>query len=235
MSAGVSTNKMMAKLTASFGKPNGQAVLHPNGFAGLLKKTKITKVRHFGGKLGRKIRQEIFSVDDSSYDQSQPQHTMGDLAQISLSVLEQRFSPETARFIFDASRGIDQEQVRETSGALVKSITAYKSFPATNRRDEIQKWLDVLSVEVITRVAKDSARNKRYPKTCTLNYSYYTTDTGKRPANLKSIRGRFQSKSLRLVFPPETSKLSLAAKGQDLVHQAMEKFCLLYTSPSPRD
>ena len=219
MSAGICTNKMMAKLAASYGKPNGQAGLHPRHFPSLLQTTKIRKVRHFGGKLGKQVLNVLreYSSNPAFFDADSA--TMEDLQQVPLPVLQQRFSEETAHFVFEACRGVDEEAVRETTGALVKSITAFKSFPATSQLAEIQNWLTLMSNEVVTRVAKDSARNHRYPKTCTLNYTYYATDTGRRPTGVTSTRNFRNSKSIRLHFPPE----KYGQKVQDLVEQSVQK------------
>ena len=206
MSAGISTNKMMAKLAASYGKPNGQAVLHPENFSTLMKSTKVKKVRNFGGKLGKQVLSKFLQNNEDA--------TMGDLAKISLPLLQHHLSKETGQFVFDACRGKDTEPVKETTGALVKSITAFKSFTATSSRTEIEKWLDIISSEIVTRVATDAARNKRYPKTCTLNFTYYTTKDGKRPKD-GTHRSQRNTKSVRLDFPNErlpSSKRALALK-----------------------
>ena len=216
MSAGISTNKMMAKLAASYGKPSGQAVLHPDSFEYLMDQTKIRKVRHFGGKLGQQVLKTVLSSSSSSDCDNA---TMGNLRQVPLPTLERHFSRETAQFIFDACRGIDHEVVKETTGALVKSITAFKSFPATASCTEIRNWLELLAREVTSRVAKDTARNHRYPKSCTLNFSYYTTPTGQRPNGTGSTRSQRQTRSLRLLYP----KQSHNNKAQELVQQGMEK------------
>jgi hypothetical protein len=83
------------------------------------------------------------SLDPESFDPYAA--TMGDLQQIPLPVLQKYFSDETASFIFGACRGVDNEAVRETKGALVKSITAFKSFPATSRVEEIKNWVSLMS------------------------------------------------------------------------------------------
>lgn len=219
MSAGICTNKMMAKLAATYGKPNGQALLHPNHFSSVLQLTKIRKVRHFGGKLGKQVlnvlqehSSKVMPVDGNSA-------TMIDLQKVPLPYLQNHFSEETANFIFQACRGVDHESVKETTGALVKSITAFKSFPATSNCTEIQNWLTLMANEVVDRVTKDAARNHRYPKSCTLNYTYYTTDSGTRPKGVTSTRSFRNTKSIRLNFPQEKS----LQKVQDLVQQSLQK------------
>jgi nucleotidyltransferase/DNA polymerase involved in DNA repair len=244
MSAGISTNKTMAKLAASYGKPDGQAVLPPAHFEALMNDTKIRKVRNFGGKLGKQVvAQILLQTGHLQGNDPNPNHhfTMGDLRQIPLPALQQHFSVETAQFIFDACRGIDREAVKETTGALVKSITSFKSFPSTAHRQEIQNWLVLMATEVTTRVTKDAARHNRYPKSCTLNYMYdtttsmtttpppKTTTSGKRPNGVTSITrtSQRQTRSVRLIYPPPNNEKK--TKAQELVRQAMEKLTSILT------
>jgi nucleotidyltransferase/DNA polymerase involved in DNA repair len=219
MSAGISTNKMMGKLSASYGKPNGQAVLHPLDFNHVLNETPLGKVRHFGGKLGKQVERIVG-----------PKASMGSIQQISLPTLQQALdSVETSQFVFDSCRGIDQEVVKETMGALVKSITAFKSFPATSNTMDIQNWLQLLATEVVSRVGTDSGRNHRYPKSCTLQYSYITNITPLPPGNHPPTDGSTrsnsmrQSKSQRLLYP----SVSHPSKVPFLVTQAMEKLATI--------
>jgi DNA polymerase eta len=223
MSAGISTNKMMAKLTAFFGKPNGQAVLHPRNFASLMAQTQVRKVRNFGGKLGKRALELLHTHtgNHQSLEDFSSTATMSTLATVPLPVLQTAFSIETAQFVFQACQGIDHELVNETSGALVKSITAFKSFTANKNHGEVHTWLKLLAKEITDRVTQDAARNHRYPKTCTLNYNYYTTADGKRPRGTTSARAQRQSRSYRLNFPAERE--SITQKSQSLVEQAMAK------------
>jgi len=237
MSAGISTNKTMAKLAASYGKPNGQAVLYPNHFPGVLSEIKITKVRNFGGKLGKTVLKLLLQyqrneqpwnkqdADVDALDRLKATATMGDLKQIPLPFLIQSksLSTESAHFVFFASQGVDHEEVKETSGALVKSITAFKSFTATKSHAEIfDRWLQLLANEIVERVARDTTRNKRYPKSCTLNYTYYTTPNGQRPSSSGSTRSQRQSKSLRLRYPSEREGTK-KQKSSCLLAQTREK------------
>jgi DNA polymerase eta len=210
MSSGISTNKTMAKLAASYGKPNGQAVLHPHNFGNIMNTTMIRKVRNFGGKLGKEVIRKVLEGKEDA--------TMGNLAQVPLPLLQHHLSQETAQFVYSACRGIDCEAVKETAGALVKSITAFKSFTATTNRREIQKWLDIIVEEIVTRVSKDTARNKRYPKSCTLNYTYYSTPSGKRPTD-GTHRTQRNTKSVRLDYPNDRHP----QKAHVLKQQAMER------------
>lgn len=58
LSAGISTSKLVAKLGASFGKPNGQAVIFPQAIPFLMDETPIRKARNLGGKIGKEVREK---------------------------------------------------------------------------------------------------------------------------------------------------------------------------------
>ena len=71
MSAGVSTNKLLAKLAAGYGKPDGMAILYPDGIHKLMDDTKIRKVRNLGGKIGKQVSTITINITDiiqSFYD-----------------------------------------------------------------------------------------------------------------------------------------------------------------------
>lgn len=198
MSAGISTCKLVAKLGASYGKPDGQAVIFPRAVDHVMNKTQIRKVRHFGGKIGKQVQSLLPPEED----------TMGSIARLlSLPVLCNELGSETGRKVFDASRGIDSEPVKETIGALVKSITAFKSFPRTVLHSaEMSKWILLLSSDVISRVEQDSTRNNRFPKT--LSIQYICSRPGHEERITRSVRVAFPRKNA----PDDEQKLNLVER-----------------------
>jgi DNA polymerase eta len=202
MSAGISVNKLLAKLGASYGKPNGQALIKPSAIPYIMKNTLISKARHFGGKIGKQV-ENLLPPD--------AERTMSSIAEsLSLPTLTAKLGADTARTVFDACRGVDHEPVKHTVNALVKSITAFKSFQSTCiSSGEMHEWLVLLATEIVSRVTHDSHRNSRYPKTCTVQYA---TDATNRRSQT--------NKSLRIAFPPETKVESDAVSK--LVDKAKE-------------
>ena len=167
LSAGVSTSKLVAKLGASYGKPNGQAVVLPDAIHHLMENTPIRKARNLGGKIGKEVQKLLPPNEDK----------MSSIAKyLSLDDLNKAIGYQSAKMVFDACRGIDDEPVKETKGALSKSITAFKSFGPTNILN-LGKWMKLLTTDVFARVKADSMRNNRFPKICTIQY-YYRRDTG---------------------------------------------------------
>jgi len=188
LSAGISLNKLTSKLAASYGKPDGQAVLYESDVRELMDCTNITKVRNFGGKLGQKVA-SLLPLGQKLQ--------MGPVAKLlSLFRLEQSFNRETAKFVYDACRGIDHELVKETCGVLPKSISSSKIFNCAKLQN-IEKWINLLAKDIMKRVERDSKRNNRFPKICNIHYSYFD--------NTKSRK----SKTTRTSFPSFLSKLKL--------------------------
>jgi nucleotidyltransferase/DNA polymerase involved in DNA repair len=190
LSAGISTSKLVAKLGASYGKPNGQAVIYPSSIPFVMNETPIRKVRNLGGKIGKAV---VGLLPEGM------EPTMGNcrryLSLPQLSVL----GAETAHRVFDNARGIDDEEVKETAGALVKSITAFKSFFQTSLDSkDVINWMNLLATDVISRVKQDMERNSRYPKSCTVHY-VFSHKMGTEARSKDRI-----SKSLRITFPKET-------------------------------
>lgn len=198
LSAGISVNKMVAKLGATYGKPNGQAVVFPEFIPKVLHETPINKVRNLGGKLGRRV-QELLPPNEKK---------LGSVAVLSLPTLSAALGDETARWVFDICRGVDQEKVKETEGVLVKSVTASKNFPTTAvLSEEVQRWVSLLAKDVVSRVEVDAARNERYPKNCTIHYAVSSTRTGPRT-----------DRSLRIPYPKPT----LPDKAADIAQRTIE-------------
>jgi len=132
-----------------------------------MEETPIRKARNLGGKLGKKV---LALLPES-------EQTMGSIARLlSVHDLSKALGKEMGQLVFNLCRGNDDEPVKETFGALIKSITASKNFSITGLKD-IQKWIALLAEDVITRVEIDTKRNHRVPKRCTVHY--LGTDDGK--------------------------------------------------------
>ena len=188
MSAGISINKTVAKLGASYGKPDGQAVVYPELIPRLMDETPIRKCRNMGGKIGKQVLSLLPEDED----------TMGSVARLlSLYELIQRLGRGTAQRVFNAARGIDGEPVLETKGALTKSITAFKSFGATYLED-LDKWTRLLATDVVARVEQDSKRNERHPKSCNIQYIF--------SSGLGGSHGGRTTRSARIPFPKGSNR-----------------------------
>jgi len=160
-----------AKLGASYGKPDGQAIIFPDFISNVMNKTPIRSARGLGGKLGKRVCSLLpTEIEDA---------TLGCVAKLfSLHDLSNGLkSEEAGQLVFNICRGIDNEPVKETFGALIKSITASKNFVSGTLKD-IHKWISLLADDVLRRVDIDTNRNNRIPKRFTVNY-LASTDHGK--------------------------------------------------------
>ena len=91
---------------------------------------------------------------------------------ITTSIVREAWRRNWQNGVSDACRGMDEEPVKETAGALVKSITAFKSFQKISiTSGELTEWIALLATDVVSRVQLDSTRNNRYPKSCTVQYT----------------------------------------------------------------
>jgi len=180
LSAGISTNKLVSKLGATYGKPNGQAVVFPGAIKTLMEETQLRKARMLGGKLGKRVSALL----------PESETTMGSISRLlSLDQLEKTIGEDSARWVFDACRGIDYEEVKPTLKVLPKSITAFKSFPKVSY-PELEKWTALLARDIMKRVETDNARNNRIPKAVTVGYTMVPG-------------GAWIGKTFRLPFPSD--------------------------------
>ncbi|KAM3930683.1 DNA polymerase eta [Leptodactylus fuscus] len=156
-SAGISHNKVLAKLACGLNKPNRQTILSQSGVPGLFSQLPIGKIRHLGGKLGASIK-ELLGVE-----------YMGQLTQFSESVLQNHFGDKTGSWLYLLCRGIEDEPVKPRQ--LPKSIGCSKTFPGKTSlcsQNQVQYWLLQLCLELEERLKKDREMNQRVAKQLTV-------------------------------------------------------------------
>jgi DNA polymerase eta len=91
-----------------------QAVIFPSAMANVMEETQLRKARMLGGKLGKKVLSLL----------PENETTMGSIARLMpLDQLVKAIGVESGRWVFDACRGIDYEEVKATLKVLPKSIT----------------------------------------------------------------------------------------------------------------
>ncbi|XP_051945375.1 DNA polymerase eta [Xyrauchen texanus] len=156
-SAGISHNKVLAKLACGLNKPNRQTVLPLGSVPQLFSTLPIKKIRNLGGKLGKSVT-ETLGVEN-----------MGDLIQFTKSQLEQHFGEKTGQWLYDLCRGIEFEPVIPRQ--LPKSIGCSKNFPGITclaTKEKVQYWLHQLALELEERLNKDRETNGRVAKLLTV-------------------------------------------------------------------
>uniref|UniRef100_A0A182SZI3 DNA polymerase eta n=1 Tax=Anopheles maculatus TaxID=74869 RepID=A0A182SZI3_9DIPT len=98
-SAGIAHNKILAKLTAGFHKPNKQTILPIDSISKLYETLPLKKVKGLGGKLGDQVC-EVLKIK-----------FMSELVQFPESVLQHHFDERMGSWMYLMARGIDLEAV----------------------------------------------------------------------------------------------------------------------------
>ncbi|KAG7451043.1 DNA polymerase eta [Guyanagaster necrorhizus] len=175
LSAGIARNKFLAKLTASYRKPNSQSILRNAAIPGYLKPMDFQKIRFLGGKLGHALAQE--------YDVSK----VADLLPVTLDEMQQKFG-ENAIWVYEVLRwvlisflsavinmfyshsGIDRSEVK-TKSIVNKSMLASKNLPKPiTKPSEGHHWIRVLAAELTLRLNDAREANPNlWPKTLVLH------------------------------------------------------------------
>uniref|UniRef100_K7G1Q6 DNA polymerase eta n=1 Tax=Pelodiscus sinensis TaxID=13735 RepID=K7G1Q6_PELSI len=152
-SAGISHNKVLAKLACGLNKPNRQTLVSQGSVPQLFSHMPISSIRNLGGKLGASIT-DILGVE-----------YMGQLTLFSECQLQTHFGDKTGSWLYDMCRGIEQEPVKPRQ--LPKSIGCSKNFPgkaALATQEQVQHWLLQMALELAGRLNKDRVQNCRVAK-----------------------------------------------------------------------
>ncbi|KFD69997.1 hypothetical protein M514_06796, partial [Trichuris suis] len=153
-SAGIASNKMLAKLACGLNKPNKQTLVLPCMIRPLFCKTRLRDVRMLGGKLGNLLANS-FQVE-----------TMLQLREnVSRDQLVELVGQKTEAWLNLILDGIDREPI--VPRRLAKSIGCSKNFPgkiALRTAKEVKHWLKLLSEELEERLTRDQHDNYRTAK-----------------------------------------------------------------------
>ncbi|XP_053457510.1 DNA polymerase eta isoform X2 [Nycticebus coucang] len=149
-SAGISHNKVLAKLACGLNKPNRQTLVSHASVPQLFSQMPIRKIRSLGGKLGASVI-EILGVE-----------YMGELTQFTEFQLQSHFGEKNGSWLYAMCRGIEHDPVKPRQ--LPKTIGCSKNFPgktALSTREQVQWWLLQLAQELEERLTKDRNDNDR--------------------------------------------------------------------------
>jgi DNA polymerase eta len=157
-SAGISKNKMLAKLGSAHKKPNSQTVIRNRAVQHFLSDFKFTKIRNLGGKLGDEIV-AAFNTD-----------TVAELLSVPIEQFKKTLSEDTGSWLYNIIRGEDNSEVNPRT--QIKSMLSAKSFrPSINTLDVASKWLRIFVADIYSRLVEEGVlENKRRPKTMNLHH-----------------------------------------------------------------
>ena len=157
-SAGISYNKMLAKLGSGHKKPNQQTVIRNRAANQFLGGFKFTKIRNLGGKLGDEVvaafgTEEVKALLDIPQEQ-----------------LQRKIGDDTGAWLYRVIRGEDHSEVN--SRTQIKSMLSAKSFrPSINSYDQALRWLRIFAADIFSRLVEEGVLdNKRRPKTMNLHH-----------------------------------------------------------------
>ncbi|XP_062536462.1 DNA polymerase eta [Armigeres subalbatus] len=159
-SAGIAHNKILAKLTAGFHKPNKQTILPLKCISKMYDTLSLKKVKGLGGKLGDQVC-EVLKIQ-----------TMSELGKFPEKVLQSHFDERMGSWMYLMAKGIDLEAVTPKFNS--KSIGCCKRFPGKNAITGVatlKHWLGELANEIQERLNKDLDENNRIAKQMTVSYA----------------------------------------------------------------
>ncbi|PWN40237.1 DNA/RNA polymerase [Ceraceosorus guamensis] len=156
-SAGIASNKTLAKLCSSMHKPNMQTTMLPAAVPGFLQDLPFQKIRFLGGQLGSAMAEEWGNS------------TVGGLWHIGKDEMRARFGEESD-WVWNVLRGIDHAPIVDRIST--KSMLAAKAVrPPIRKMEEAYHWLEILSTELGVRL--NTARQESeglWPKTLTVRW-----------------------------------------------------------------
>ena len=181
-SAGVSYNKMLAKLASGLNKPNAQTVIVNRYVEEALKPVEIQKLRNFGGKIAEAFKTAGYT-------------TLGQIQNLSLEEIIPIVKDEhCARWVYFRCRGHDDEVVEEKDFTS-KSLLSNKSFDraVTNILD-LENVVDLVLSDLHSRMVRFYREGGLVPST--LNLHYWDNKTHERrtksgPVHLKVKEDKF--------------------------------------------
>ena len=174
MSAGISTNKMLAKLASAQNKPNMQTIVPMSAASSVLKDLPLRKLRGLGGKLGKVV--ESLGVS-----------TAGEAATLTEERLKSVLKREKdVEFVYRCVRGLDDSKV--VARGLTKSILAAKNFRGEKNLETVkERWLPLLAGELVERMNEDAKINQRQPKTLTVSFRVRWKDKNEMTSASRSV------------------------------------------------
>jgi DNA polymerase-4 len=153
-SIGIAPNKLLAKIASDMQKPNGFTVLTDNDIEGRLWPMPIRKL--YG--IGPKTEEHLKAMNIA---------TIGQLAELPVEILIQRFGPSYGYYLHEAARGIDESPL----------VTHWepKSFSReTTFQEDVKNWQIIARTiaELTKEVVSDLTRKGYRARTITLKIRY---------------------------------------------------------------
>ncbi|KAK9451337.1 uncharacterized protein V1518DRAFT_408283 [Limtongia smithiae] len=202
-SAGIATNRVLAKLCSAYKKPNNQTILRTAAVPAFLAGTSLRKLRGLGGKLGSAVAKRFGGVDDKNdEDEDAPDNDTAEpplqttttksatpslmipqLLLVPLPQLIAELGHDTGTWLYNVIRGVDDSEVKLVPAS--KSMLSAKNFrPPLRSSEQAQKWLRIFVADISSRLrdaaaeARDTGVTMKYPATLVLHHRKLGTSGG---------------------------------------------------------
>ena len=222
-SAGIATNKLLAKVGSALNKPNQQTMIHPSTVPRLMQSLPLRKLGGLGGKLGSELEALILTATAATASTTTTTTTtataaaaaealtVGDILRVPVDAIMARLGPERGSWVLQLARGLDNSPVVEKE--RTKSMLAAKSFEPLDAKSDIEaikRWLEILSSELEGRMKADLRDARRRARTLVLTFRSHS-------------KAREQSRRCEMPrFPKnEPCRRVLSAAAMNLFRQAV--------------
>ena len=214
VSAGIATNKTLAKLASAKYKPDQQTYVLPSMIKSWMTQVPLRKIRFLGGKLGKALlnsladqhedikdqEQQLSEAEDKdeALDQESDHHPQladekstkaSELWVLSLEDLKEKLgNADSARWAYNVVRGIDSTPVAPR--VQTKSFMSAKELcPPVKELTILSDWCLLLLTELTCRLTEEYQTNYRWPQSLTIYF--------------KSPHEKSKSRTLDLPFGPD--------------------------------
>lgn len=136
-SIGVAPNKLLAKMASEFNKPAGISIVHERDLEAMIWPLPCRKINGVGPKSDERLQQAGI-------------HTIGQLAQQPLALLQQTFGPHYGQWLHDAAWGRDSRPVVTHSEpvSMSRETTFERDLHPVHDRDELGRIFTRLCEQV---------------------------------------------------------------------------------------
>ncbi|KAI9593036.1 hypothetical protein BDF19DRAFT_176689 [Syncephalis fuscata] len=182
-SIGIANNKILAKLGSGLNKPDQQTMICASGIKQTLRNYPLRKLKYFSGKLGDELQ--------AAYDVETPK----DVWKYSLAQLEEKISIKNGALLaYNAARGIGSDELK--AHHLINSMISVKTFfYPLKTMEAFEQWIDILSIELFSRIQDEYETNNRWPYK--LSFSYTVIN------DITQQKSRYSSKNTPMISRKE--------------------------------
>eukprot|EP00803_Ostreobium_quekettii_P002168 evm.model.scf_1291.1 EVM.evm.TU.scf_1291.1 scf_1291:8552-11388(+) len=154
-SAGIASNRLLAKLASGLHKPDDQTIILPSQASAFVGPLAVRAIPGVGHKLEAQLTEMGMRVVE-------------DLRKMNETDLIRCFGDRTGAFLHKACWGCDPTPVQERGPP--KSITVEESFKSCTTLAAARSVITVLAPDLLLRLEEDHDENSRWPRTLTLKW-----------------------------------------------------------------